>query len=158
MRWRGFFGEALHSIRGNAATTLAAVVTVLIVSFLLAVTLTIGTWVYDYTNGVRDQITVKTYVADDAVYGLDGTPDVTKIGAIANHIERLPYVKSVRYVSPATALKTISPAERASVKALQVNPYPPSFWIKLTDPAKAATVATEVTAVIRSRIAMRLHA
>ena len=38
MRWRFFSGEAMASIRGNAATTLAATVTVLIVTFLLGVT------------------------------------------------------------------------------------------------------------------------
>ena len=42
MKWRFFLGEAINSIRGNAATTLAAVVTVLIVTFLLGVTVTDG--------------------------------------------------------------------------------------------------------------------
>ncbi len=32
---------------------MAAIVTVLIVTFLLGVTVTVGKWVYDYTNGVR---------------------------------------------------------------------------------------------------------
>ena len=57
MKWRFFLAEAVNSIRGNAATTLAAVVTVLIVTFLLGVTVTVGKWVYDYTVGVRNDIT-----------------------------------------------------------------------------------------------------
>ena len=40
MRWRFFFWEALASIRSNAATTVAATVTVLIVTFLLGIFVT----------------------------------------------------------------------------------------------------------------------
>ena len=42
MRWRFFVSEAFNSIRGNVATTIAASVTVLIVTFLLAVFASVG--------------------------------------------------------------------------------------------------------------------
>ena len=63
MRWRFFFWEALASIRANAATTLAATVTVLIVTFLLGIFVSTSWWVYDYAVGVRNQVTVKLYLS-----------------------------------------------------------------------------------------------
>ena len=86
MKWRFFLGEAVNSIRGNAATTLAAVVTVLIVTFLLGVTVTVGKWVYDYTNGVRNDITVKAYVSTSD-YGSNDSQTVIKRGNLLNEIE-----------------------------------------------------------------------
>ena len=143
MKWRFFLAEAINSIRGNAATTLAAVVTVLIVTFLLGVTVTVGKWVYDYTNGVRNDITVKAYVSTSD-YGSNDPQTVVKRGDLLNEIKQLPYVKTVTYVSPAAALKTVSPSMRESAKEIGYNPFPPSFWLKLTDPAKASLVAAEV--------------
>ncbi len=143
MKWRFFLGEAVNSIRGNAATTLAAVVTVLIVTFLLGVTVTVGKWVYDYTNGVRNDITVKAYVSTSD-YGSNDAQTVVKRGDLLNEIKQLPYVKTVTYVSPAAALKTVSASMRESAKEIGYNPFPPSFWLKLTDPAKASLVAAEV--------------
>ena len=59
MRWRFFVSEALNSIRGNAATTLAATVTVLIVTFLMGIFVTTGWWVYHYAVEKRNEVTVK---------------------------------------------------------------------------------------------------
>ena len=61
MRWRFFVSEALNSIRGNAATTLAATVTVLIVTFLMGIFVTTGWWVYHYAVEKRNEVTVKLY-------------------------------------------------------------------------------------------------
>ena len=118
-------------------------VTVLIVTFLLGVTVTVGKWVYDYTNGVRNDITVKAYVSTSD-YGSNDPQTVVKRGDLLNEIKQLPYVKTVTYVSPAAALKTVSPSMRESAKEIGYNPFPPSFWLKLTDPAKASLVAAEV--------------
>lgn len=146
MKWRFFVAEAINSIRGNAATTLAAVVTVLIVTFLLGVTVTVGKWVYDYTNGVRNDITIKAFVSRSD-YGSNDQQTVIKRGNVINQIKVLPYVKTVTYVSPAAALKTVSPTMRKSAEQIGYNPFPPSFWLKLTDPSKASTVAAEVGGV-----------
>ena len=62
MRWRFFVSEAFNSIRGNVATTVAASVTVLIVTFLLAVFASLGLFLYDKTVGVRNDVTVKAYM------------------------------------------------------------------------------------------------
>ncbi len=134
MKWRFFVAEALNSIRGNAATTLAATVTVLIVTFLLGVSLTVGKWVYDYTVGVRSQVTVKAYISNTV------GNDPTARSEVANEIKAIPYVKGYTYITPAEAKARLDPSLRAAIDALQYNPLPPEFAITLTDPNKASQV------------------
>jgi cell division transport system permease protein len=141
MRWRFFVSEAMNSIRGNAATTLAAIVTVLIVTFLLGVTLSLGKWVYDYTVGVRNEVTVKAYISNPT------GQDAAARGKVANAINALPDVKSIEYVSPAEALQRVSARDRQFARSIGYNPYPPSFWIKLKDPARATQLAAAVSRI-----------
>ena len=61
-RWRFFLGEAVQSVRANFATTLAATLTVLIVTLLLGVFSVAGYWLYHYLTGVQNQVTVKAYL------------------------------------------------------------------------------------------------
>ncbi len=135
MRWRFFFWEALASIRSNAATTLAATVTVLIVTFLLGIFVSTAWWVYDYAVGVRNEVTVKLYLP--IAYGTDAA----KRGDVANQVDRLPNVKSVAYISPAQAVKMLSKSEQAAILQLNSNPLPPAFYVKLKDPNKASETA-----------------
>ena len=136
MRWRFFMSEALHSIRGNVATTIAASVTVLIVTFLLAVFASLGLFLYDKTVGVRNAVTVKAYMAR-------GTQtDTATLNRVHNELAQIPYVKSITYVSPEKALKSLSSADQKDAGFLQANPLPPAFYLKLTDPNKASQVST----------------
>jgi cell division transport system permease protein len=134
VRWRFFFWEALASIRSNAATTLAATVTVLIVTFLLGIFVTTGWWVYHYAVGVRNEVTVKLYLP--ATYATSPA----KRGEVANKVKALPYVKSFRYVSPSEAAGMLSPAEQNALRSIP-NPLPPAFYVKLTDANRAAATA-----------------
>ena len=145
MRWRFFFWEALASIRSNAATTMAATVTVLIVTFLLGIFVTTAWWVYHYAVGVRNEVTVKLYLppsfADNASHRRDH---------VANQVKALPYVKSWEYVSPEQALKNLSKSAREAIKVLPTNPLPPAFYVKLTDANHAsatAAAAQQISAV-----------
>jgi len=135
MRWRFFVSEALNSIRGNAATTLAATVTVLIVTFLMGIFVTTGWWVYHYAVEKRNEVTVKLYLPPEYA------GSANKRGEIANEVGKLPYVKSFTYVSPDKAALSLSPSARAAIKALGFNPLPPAFYVKLTDPEKASVAA-----------------
>jgi cell division transport system permease protein len=135
LRWQFFFWEALASIRANAATTLAATVTVLIVTFLLGIFVSTSWWVYDYAVGVRNQVTVKLYLPK--VYATDAV----KRGDVANQVKALPNVKSYTYVSPDAAVKLLSKSEQQAVGNLPTNPLPPAFYVKLTDANKAAQTA-----------------
>ena len=136
MRWRFFFWEALASIRSNAATTLAATVTVLIVTFLLGIFVSTSWWVYHYAVGVRNQVTVKLYLPK--VYATDAA----KRGQVANQVKALPNVKSFAYVSPGRRGQD-AVAVRAGTRSSRChsNPLPPAFYVKLTDANKAAATA-----------------
>jgi cell division transport system permease protein len=136
VRWRFFFWEALASIRSNAATTMAATVTVLIVTFLLGIFVTTAWWVYHYAVGVRNEVTVKLYLPHS--YGENGNAR----GEVANQVKALPYVKSFEYVSPDDALRKMSKSARQAIKILPSNPLPPAFYVKLTDTSKASTTAS----------------
>jgi cell division transport system permease protein len=134
VRWRFFFGETLHSIRGNVATTIAASVTVLIVTLLLAVFASFALFLYDKTVGVRNDVTVKTYLAP-------GTQkDTAMLNRVHNSLAQIPYVKSITYCSPDCALKQISNDLQQDAKSLETNPFPPAFYLKLTNPDKADEV------------------
>ena len=136
MRWRFFVSEAFNSIRGNVATTIAASVTVLIVTFLLAVFASLGLFLYDKTVGVRNDITVKVYMK------MGTQDDTATLNKIHNELTALPYVKSVRYVSPEAALHTLTTDAQKDASVLPTNPLPPAFYIKLTDPSKAGQVSS----------------
>ena len=70
-RWKFFVIEALKSLRGNFATTIAAVVTVLVVMFIAGIGLVLGSYVYNYSNKVRDDVTRRGQRAPHTLYVLD---------------------------------------------------------------------------------------
>jgi cell division transport system permease protein len=141
MRWRFFFGEALRSVRGNIATTLAAAITVLFVTLLLGAFATFYLVIRDQTQKVRDDVTVKAYMAK-------GTEqDAATLDKVHNELAALPYVKAIKYVSPDDALKTLTDQEREQIGVLNYNPLPPSFWITLTDADKVQQVAADAAKV-----------
>jgi cell division transport system permease protein len=135
VRWRFFLSEALNSIRGNAATTVAATVTVLIVTFLMGIFVTTGWWVYHYAIAKRNEVTVKLYLPP--AY----TTDATKRGLMANRIRTLPYFHSAAYVSPEKAKSMLNPSAQQAINALGFNPLPPAFYVKLTNPDHAKDLA-----------------
>jgi cell division transport system permease protein len=139
MRWRFFVGEAMHSIRGNVATTLAASITVLIVTLLLGVFAAIFLFVRDRTDAVKNDVTVKAYVPKAL------QSDQATLSRVRNELAAIPNVKSIEYVSPDDAIKQLSKEEQANIAVLGYNPLPPAFYMKLADPnqvdeAKAAAL------------------
>ena len=76
--------------------------TVLIVTFLLAVFASVGLFLYDKTQGVRNDITVKAYMK----VGTESDP--ATLDKVHNQLVAIPYVKTVTYVSPTDALKQLN--------------------------------------------------
>ena len=134
MRWRFFVSEAMNSIKGNVATTLAASLTVLIVTFLLAVFASFALFLYDKTEGVRNDVTVKAYMPTTMA------GDTKALDNVHNELIKIPYVKKVTYVSPEQALKTINKDLQKDAQSLNGNPLPPAFYMTLTNPDKAQQV------------------
>jgi cell division transport system permease protein len=141
VRWRFFIAEAFNSIRGNVATTIAASVTVLIVTFLLAVFASLGLFLYDKTVGVRNDVTVKAYMK------MGTESDQATLNRVHNQLAEIQYVKTVTYVSPAEAIKRISEADQEAIRSLPHNPLPPAFYLKLTDPSKASQVTADANQI-----------
>ena len=92
-RFDFFLLEALRSLKANIATTTAATVTVLIVMFLAGVGIGLGTYIVDYSNQVRDKVTIKVYLKDTATQ--------TQIGKIQSKAQADARVdgKSIDFVS-----------------------------------------------------------
>jgi cell division transport system permease protein len=65
-RWKFFFSEAGRSLRANFSTTAAAVVTVLIVLYLFGLGVALGSYVYNETQRIAGDLTVKVFLASDA--------------------------------------------------------------------------------------------
>jgi cell division transport system permease protein len=139
VKWRFFVAEAVRSVRGNVATTVAATVTVLIVTLLLGVTITIGKYVYDKTTELRGDVTVKLYFQLPE----QKAKRQEVLNSIANQVRQLPYLAGMEYVSPKAALDRLSPKEREQIEILPFNPLPPAFYVRLTDPEKASVVAEQ---------------
>jgi cell division transport system permease protein len=134
MRWRYFVSEAMNSIRGNVATTIAASVTVLIVTLLLAVFASFALFLYQKTVGVRNDVTVKAYMPMGTEH------DTATLNRVHNELAQIPYVKSITYCPPSCALTKISKDLQQAEKTLPTNPFPPAFYITLTNPDKAQAV------------------
>jgi cell division transport system permease protein len=127
MRWRFFASEAMQSVRNNVATTIAASVTVLIVTLLLGAFAFVSLVVRDQTQSVKDQVVVKAYLP----MGAQDEPDV--LTKVHDELAQIPGVKTIDYVSPDDAKQQLSDEEQKQIEVLGYNPLPPAFELKLVD-------------------------
>ena len=97
MRWRFFASEAMQSVRNNVATTIAASVTVLIVTLLLGAFAYVSLVVRDQTQSVKDQVTVKAYLPNGA------QDEPALLDKVHNELGQISGVKSITYISPDAA-------------------------------------------------------
>ena len=140
-RWKFFVLEALKSLKGNFATTIAAVVTVLVVMFIAGIGIALGSYVYNYSNKVRDDVTIRAYLKDSA------TP--RQIGDIQRTITETPGVQdgSLQFVSKDDAILRLQKQLGKDSELLKLtlgNPLPASFEFKAVDPDQTAGVAKAV--------------
>jgi cell division transport system permease protein len=127
MRWRFFASEAMQSVRSNVATTIAASVTVLIVTLLLGAFAFVSLVVRDQTQSVKDQVVVKAYLP----MGAQDEPNV--LTKVHDELAQIPGVKTIDYVSPDDAKQQLSDEEQKQIDVLGYNPLPPAFELKLVD-------------------------
>ena len=135
MRWRFFASEAMQSVRNNVATTIAASVTVLIVTLLLGAFAYVSLVVRDQTQSVKDQVTVKAYLP------MGMQDENTALDKVHNELAQIPGVKQITYVSPDAAKSQLSDEEQKQINVLGYNPLPPAFELKLTDANKFEDVS-----------------
>src|SRR3954462_327842 len=99
MRWNFFVVETFRSLRQNLATTLAACVTVLVVMFIAGIGLALGSWLFSYTDKVRNDVTIKAYIKNDAT-----STQVAGIQSRLNQYKTENRISSFEYVSKDEAL------------------------------------------------------
>lgn len=138
-RFRWFLGEALRSLRTNFATTLAAVVTVLIVLYIFGVGVALGTYLTSYTDGVKRDLTIKVWLDDSATE--------QQVGQIQRTLLADPRVDppSLVYVSKEAALLEAQKIYSAEVLHLVAgNPFTSSFRVKARDAKDSSAIAGAV--------------
>lgn len=133
--------EALKSLRGNFATTIAAVVTVLVVMFIAGIGIALGSYVYNYSNKVRDDVTIRAYLKDSA--------SDKQIAEVQRTIMETPGVQpdSLQFVSKDDAILRLQEqlGEDSEILKLTLgNPLPASFEFKAVDPDQTAVVAKAI--------------
>jgi cell division transport system permease protein len=139
MRWNFFVVEAFRSLRQNLATTLAACVTVLVVMFIAGIGLALGSWLFSYTDKVRNDVTIKAYLKNDATD--------QQVAALQSRLTRLKddgQITSFQYVSKDEALERMRERLGRNSPILNLalgNPLPASFEIKARNPDDTAEIA-----------------
>jgi cell division transport system permease protein len=137
MGW--FFGEALKSLRSNFSTTLAAVVTVLIVLYLFGIGAALGSYIFSYTEKVRSDVTIKVWVSDDA--------KDSQRTAIRARLAADPRIEtnSIKFVTKDQALAEAKKKFSAgTIQFLAGNPFPARFEVKAKNPDQSAAIASSV--------------
>ena len=143
-RWKFFFVEALKSLRGNFATTTAAIVTVLVVMFIAGVGLALGSYVYNYSNQVRDDVTIRAYLKDAATE--KQVAEIQRAITTTNGVQ----ANSLQYVSKDDAILRLQKQLGEDSELLKLtlgNPLPASFEFKAVDPDQTARVAAAIAAL-----------
>ncbi len=140
-RWKFFVVEALMSLKGNFATTIAAVVTVLVVMFIAGIGIALGSYVYNYSNKVRDDVTIRAYLKDSS------TPK--QIADIQRMITQTPGVLagSLQFVSKDDAILRLQKQLGEDSELLKLtlgNPLPASFEFKAENPDQTARIVKAV--------------
>jgi cell division transport system permease protein len=137
MGW--FFGEATKSLRSNFATTLAAVVTVLIVLYLFGIGAALGSYIFSYTEKVRGDVTIKVWVSDEA--------KDSELHDIRARLAADPRVdaRSITFVTKEQALAEAKKQfSQQTIKFLAGNPFPARFQMKAKNPDQSAAIASSI--------------
>ena len=142
-RLRLLFSEALHSIRSNLSTTVAAMMTVFIGMFLLGVCIALGSWMVSWSNHTKREISVHVYFCASVTCGKAATQQNMgdTLGRI-NQIKLQGLIKSAVFVSKEDAWKAMQKKNPDLVRGLQgINPLPDAYNITPKRGEDAAKVA-----------------
>ncbi|MFM9044093.1 MAG: cell division protein FtsX [bacterium] len=142
-RFTFFLGEGFRALRRSTAPSIAAIVTVAVTILLLGVLIPILQTTGGKTEEVRDQVTLRVFIYDDATTG--------EVAALGDLIRNTPNVASATFVSKDQALTKLrgflENDDPVNVLPQGRNPLPRSFEIKPDDldnmEAIAASLAPE---------------
>jgi cell division transport system permease protein len=134
-----FLGEAYRALRRNAAPSVAAIVTIAITVLLVGVLVPVLDASGSKTQDVREQIALKVFLFKQS--------QKNEIKALGKRIETIPHVTEVEFISSRQALKILEERlkETDTLRALNNNPLPPSFNVRLDDPDNLESVQTALS-------------
>jgi len=142
VRLRFFIGEALRSVRANAAVSVAATVTVLIAVFILGAFIPSFLYVQSTVDSQKAKVDIDVFISDSAT--------VPQVNGLQNQLMALKesgQITSFRYVSKDDALKELRGRlkDPSILKELPSNPLPAKFNVKPTDPANAQKIIDQIS-------------
>ncbi len=132
MRIGFFLREAIRATRRSAAPSFAALATVLVTLLVLGVFIPIVQATNGAANSVRSRVEVDVYMKSNATAADDAR--------VRQELHNVPHVKSVQFVSKATAYAQQSKIDPAAYKLLGTNPLPDTFHVIPDNPANVLSV------------------
>jgi cell division transport system permease protein len=137
MRFGFFLKEAVRSMRRSAAPSFAALATVLVTMLVLGVFIPIVQATNGAANSVRGRVMVDVYMKTNATAADDAR--------VQREIAALPHVRSVQFVSKATAYAQQSAQDAQAYALLGSNPLPDTFHVTPEKPGDVLAVHSELT-------------
>ncbi len=143
-RFRLLVSEALHSIRSNLSTTVAAMMTVFIGMFLLGVCIALGSWMVSWSNHTKKEIVVHVYFCASETCDKPATNEQKAQTQVRiNEINSQGLIKSFKYVSKEEAWKIMQHDNPDLTRGLRgTNPLPDAYKITPTRGEDAGKIAT----------------
>jgi cell division transport system permease protein len=132
MRFGFFLREATRAMRRSAAPSFAALATVLVTLLVLGVFIPIVQATNGAANSVRSRVEVDVYMKTDATAAAESR--------VRRELLAVPHVKSLQFVSKATAYAQQSKIDPAAYRLLGDNPLPDTFHVLPDNPANVLTV------------------
>jgi cell division transport system permease protein len=132
MRLGFFFREALRSMRRNAAPSFAALATVLVTMLVLGVFIPIVQATNGAANSVRGRVMVDVYMRTSATAADDAR--------VRSELLGVAHVRSVQFVSKATAYAQQSAQDPQAYALLGSNPLPDTFHVIPDKPGNVLAV------------------
>jgi cell division transport system permease protein len=129
-RFRLLLSEALHSIRSNLSTTVAATMTVFIGMFLLGVCIALGSWMVSWSNHTKKGIVVHVYFCAAETCDKSATPsEKAQTSVRINEIRAQGLIKKAVYVSKEEAWAKMQKTDPDLAGPLKTNPLPDAYEI-----------------------------
>jgi cell division transport system permease protein len=138
MRIGFFLREALRAMRRSAAPTFAALATVLVTLLVLGVFIPIVQATNGAANSVRSRVEVDVYMKTNAT-----SADEARV---RSELLSVPHVRSIQFVSKASAYAQQSKIDPAAYRLLGTNPLPDTFHVIPDNPANVLVVQHSMTA------------
>jgi cell division transport system permease protein len=132
MRIGFFLRESMRAMRRNAAPSFAALATVLVTMLVLGVFIPIVQATNGAANSVRSRVMVDVYMKTGAT-----AADATRV---QRELRQVPHVRSVQYVSKATAYAQQSKQDPQAYALLASNPLPDTFHVTPDKPGNVLAV------------------